>query len=246
MRDFIRKLIKHRSGKMNTGQIPIVQGVAVPSGGYYQQQQQQNQQLFNYNNASLQEANDPYSQANYNGFKGEEQPKEFQDVFWAILFVAHLVVMIVLMSMMYPSIQSGGYNASGVMWCVSVCALVALAFSTIALGVMMQFATLMVQMALIFSVGCSLAVGILGVLTGQMWTAILGFISFAIGCCYAYFVWARIPVSSMFAFNWGSIDRCSVTNYFSDLNYQFLIVVFTLHIAVCSSQLANSFVRCQG
>jgi hypothetical protein len=140
-------------------------------------------------------------QSNFNGVKGDEQPKQFQDVFWAFLFVAHLVVMIVFMSMMFPSIQSSGYNASGVTWCVSVCALAALCLSTIALGMMMQFATQMVQMALIFSVGCSLAVGILGVLTGQLWTAILGFVSFALGCCYAYFVWSRIPVSGMMTFS---------------------------------------------
>jgi hypothetical protein len=202
MREFFQKFIKRRLGTMNTGQIPIVQGVAVPSGGYYQQQQQQNQQFANYKTEPNYQSNDSYTQASYNGVKGEEQPKQFQDVFWTFLFVAHLVVMLVFMSTMLPSIQSGGYNASGVVWCVSVCALVALSLSTIALGIMMQFATQMVKMALIFSVGCSLAVGILGVLTGQLWTTILGFASFALGCCYAYFVWSRIPVSEILTFSW--------------------------------------------
>jgi cation transport ATPase len=174
---------------MTNPNIPIVQGVAVPSGGYVT--------LPNASNQYEQQQNSPYqTQADFNGVKGESQPKQFQDVFWAVLFGAHLLVMVVLMAIMSTSLQNSGYNYSGVVWCVSMCALVALGLSTLALGFMMQFATEMVKMALFFSIGCSLAMGIIGAMMGQIWMAIIGFISFAIGCCYAYFMWGRIPVRS--------------------------------------------------
>jgi hypothetical protein len=172
---------------MSNANIPIVQGVAVPSGGYVT--------LPNTSNQYAQQQDSPYlAQSDFNGVKGETQPKQFQDVFWTFLFGAHLLVMVVLMALMSTSIQNGGYNYSGVVWCVSMCALVALGLSTLALGFMMQFATELVKMALFFSVGCSLALGIIGAIAGQIWMSIIGFLSFALGCCYAYFVWGRIPV----------------------------------------------------
>merc|ERR1719203_2478756 len=42
----------------------------------------------------------------------------------------------------------------------------------------------------------SLTVGVLGLMWGQILTAIMGFLSFAIGICYAYFVWDRIPFAA--------------------------------------------------
>lgn len=174
---------------MSNANIPIVQGVAVPSGGYVT--------LPNRSNQYTQQQESPYqAQSDFNGVKGEAQPKQFQDVFWAVLFGAHLLVMIVLMALMSTSIQSSGYNYAGVVWCVSMCALVALGLSTLALGFMMQFATELVKTALFFSIGCSLAMGIFGAIAGQIWMSIIGFASFALGCCYAYFVWGRIPFAA--------------------------------------------------
>ena len=178
--------------------IPIVQGVAVPSGGAYVPLQNSSAQAdAQYAPAYAQQppTNSPSIPSEFNGVKGEPQPKQFQDVFWAGLFLLHLLVMVVLMSIMSSSLESSGYNYSGVIWCVSMCALVGVGMASLALGFMMQFATEMVKLALFFSVGCSLAVGILGALSGNIWMAILGFLSFAVGCCYTYVVWGRIPVS---------------------------------------------------
>lgn len=195
---------------MQQGQIPIVQGHNVTnSGGYVQPAQQQytsNQQSSGYIPAGNYQAQASYQpqgggsnyepQSDFNGVKGETQPRQVQDGFWAVLFGAHLVVMVGIMIVQSTSLENNGYNYSGVVWCVSVCALVAVVLSSIALGFMMKFATELVKTALIFSVGCSLAIGIMGAMAGQMWMSIMGFASFALGCCYAYFVWGRIPVSN--------------------------------------------------
>jgi hypothetical protein len=173
---------------MSTQQnIPIVQGVAVtPSGGYQQ------------SSGYVQASDDVYQpgDSGFNGVKGEPQPKQFQDVFWAVLFIAHLVVMLIIMIIMSPSVEESGYNYLGVVSCVSTCALVGVGISTLALGFMMQFATELVKVALFFSIGCSLALCIFAAMAGQIWMAVLGFVYFALGCCYAYFVWSRIPFAA--------------------------------------------------
>lgn len=205
-------------------QVPIVQGVAVPSGGYTQQPSYGQQQQSSYGQQNQSYEQQPYNQqgsnnygqsgggfgssaqayqpapSEFNGVKGEPQTKQYQDVLWSVLFFIHLAVMAVIMISMTGNVSNeNGYNYSGVVWCVSMCALVAVGLSSIALGFMMQFATELVKMALIFSVCCSLAMAIMGVMAGQMMMALMGFASFALGCCYAYFVWKRIPVSDLCA-----------------------------------------------
>lgn len=195
---------------MQQGHIPIVQGHAVPNTGGYSQPTQYPSQGGGYAQAAdrtYQASGTSYQptggnnsayapQSDFNGVKGESQPKQFQDGIWAILFGVHLAVMVVIMIVQSTSLESSGYNYSGVVWCVSVCAVVAVILSSMALGFMMQFATELVKMALFFSIGCSLAMGIMGALAGQMWMSIMGFASFALGCCYAYFVWSRIPFAA--------------------------------------------------
>lgn len=172
-----------------TSGIPVVQGVAVPSGGTA------------YVPASSgYDEHSTYTGGEFNGVKGEVQPKRFNDAAFAFLFVAHLIVMFVILSMGTASFaQNGGGNGgdySGVIWCTMTCGLVAVGLSTLALGFMFKFATELVKTALIFSVISSLMIGVLGLLSGDMLMTILGFVFFAIGCCYAYFVWARIPFAA--------------------------------------------------
>jgi hypothetical protein len=190
---------------MQQGHIPIVQGHAVPNtGGYTQPPQYPSQGGYAQAADATYQGSSSYQpsgggayelQSDFNGVKGESQPKQFQDGFWAVLFGLHLVVMVGIMIVQSTALESSGYNYSGVVWCVSVCAFVAAVLSSMALGFMMQFATELVKMALFFSIGCSFTMGIMGALAGQMWMSIMGFASFALGCCYAYFVWGRIPVS---------------------------------------------------
>lgn len=140
------------------------------------------------------------STADFNGTKGEIQGKKFNDLPFAIAFVVHLAIMLYFLAA-YAGFDNGqngdaSYDYTGVVYCVSVCGVFALGLSTLALGFMMKFSRQLVKMALFFSIGLSLAVGIMGLLSGQILMGVMGLVSFAFGCCYAYFVWGRIPFAA--------------------------------------------------
>jgi len=137
-------------------------------------------------------------QGDFNGSKGDRQPKQFNDVFFGVLFFAHLGVMAVLLiqSIAGGYYGNGGGDVSGIVYACSVCGVFAAGLSTVALGFMMRFATALIKTALFFSVASSAALAILGLASGNMLMGILGLVSFAFGCCYAYFVWSRIPFAA--------------------------------------------------
>ena len=130
---------------------------------------------------------------------------QYQDVFWALLFVAHLIAMIVVIVLG----MTGNNNAEGgggeqqasvssgtLFFLIGVTGLAAIGLSASALSFMMNHTEKLVQTALIFSVATSLAIGILGFVTGSMLMGGLGLLSFAIGLCYAKIVWPRIPFAA--------------------------------------------------
>ena len=142
---------------------------------------------------------------NFDGVKGEAQPNKFRDVFWAIAFLGHLAVMLVVMTAYSMSSINNNNNANGgnvtydytsIVWVVVICALVGGVLSSFTLRFMMAYPMILVKVALIFSVVCSLLVALMGLLTGNMWMAILGSIGFLLNCCYAYMVWGRIPFAA--------------------------------------------------
>lgn len=171
------------------GNIPIVQGTAVPPP--------QQQQPYSYSAAPDYGSAEPLQATPFNGEKGEAQPPQFQDSIFAVAFVLHLIAVFVVLSMGASKVEGGDVSVSGgLAWTVAVCGLVAAGLSSLALGFMMSFATELVKIALIFSVGFSLALGIVGAMSGQLMLACMGFGGFALGCCYAYFVWNRIPFAA--------------------------------------------------
>ena len=140
----------------------------------------------------------PVSSTDFNGYKGEIQGQKFNDLPFAIAFVSHLVVM--LYFLVAHAVGGGGEGGDGgyigVAYFVSVCGLFSIGLSTVALGFMMKFSNMLVKMALFFSIGLSLGVGIMGLLSGQILMGVMGLVSFAFGVCYAYFVWGRIPFAA--------------------------------------------------
>ena len=140
-------------------------------------------------------------QGEFNGNKGDKQPKQFNDVFFAILFGIHLAIMGVLFLASFGGGGGGYYNngggsVGGIIYACCVCGVFAAGLSTISLGFMMKFTQQLIQIALFFSVASSLALSILGFLSANLLMGILGLVSFAFGCCYAYFVWSRIPFAA--------------------------------------------------
>lgn len=128
--------------------------------------------------------------------------KKFQDVIWAVIFLIHLVVVVGICIMMFSAGNNVEVNGSSIAFgsisfVTGVCGAVAVGLCTLALNFMMNNAEQLVQAALVFSVLTSLAMGILGLMTGSLLLGIVGLICFAFGCCYAYFVWSRIPFAAV-------------------------------------------------
>lgn len=186
--------------------IPIVQGVSVsqqpyqptntsdPTGGYYQQAPTASNQ------------GSPYSKPNnYNNPVIVEEDhhhhaspeRQYRDVIWAILFLVHLVVVIVLIAMGMSTIDlSSGSDYSQIIFLVSVTSLAAVILSSAALSFMMKNTETLVQTALIFSVLSSLGIGIVGFMTGSILLGCVGLLSFFVGICFAKIVWHRIPFAA--------------------------------------------------
>jgi Plasma-membrane choline transporter len=131
--------------------------------------------------------------------------KQFQDVIWAVLFIAHLAVMMVVIGLGIQQGSSNDQNGYGggassingsILFLTSVTGLTAVALSAAALGFMMKNSEVLVQTALVFSVATSLAIAIVGFLTGSILMGCLGLFSFAVGICYAKIVWTRIPFAA--------------------------------------------------
>jgi len=164
------------------GGVPIVQGVSVNSAP------QDTSHVQNLNSGD-------YGSTEYNANKGETQPKQFNDIFFAILFYAHLGLMgFLLVGSLGGQQNDGGYG--GITYLCTVCSIFSIGLASVSLGFMMKFATGLVKMALFFSIGCSLAIGIIGFMCGQLLMGILGLVSFAVQCCYTYAVWETIPFAA--------------------------------------------------
>lgn len=138
---------------------------------------------------------------NFNGCKGEHQPRKFNDVWAALLFYAHLVAMVVLFPM---ALQAGnndnngaGIDLGNILYFCSITGTIAALLATCSLGFMMLFANSLVKIALFFQIGASLTFAILSLLFGgSIWISVFFWLSFAISCCYAKFVWSRIPFAA--------------------------------------------------
>jgi len=128
-----------------------------------------------------------------------KQPNQFRDSIWAILFILHFIPLgYYAYSVQGNEQEEGGASiniAAHTFW-ISVVALVSVGLSTFSLEGMMRNATGLIKFSLVFSV-CSWALfGVYGLMIGQILFTILSFVSFAIGVCYAYAVWGRIPYAA--------------------------------------------------
>lgn len=161
--------------------IPVVQGTAVTADPS------------SYSQSAYVVASEDGNFQQPSGPDQHEKQTSFQDVPWAILFVAHLVAMMVVISMNLAGNGGQAADASynGVIWMVGLTAAVAIALSSFSLGMMMKFPAGLIKVSLFVTVGMSLAAAIVGVMTGQMWFAISGILMFALGVCYARAVWPR-------------------------------------------------------
>jgi hypothetical protein len=141
--------------------------------------------------------------------RGEQQPHQYRDAPFAVLFLIHLVVIFYFaVAWGIPAIFDSGdsYNnndndtssfeglsVSGVLGLCVLCMLASLAIISGAMIFMIKFAEQLIQFSLIFSVILSLVFAVSFATQGLIVMSILYFILFLWGVCYAYFAWRRIP-----------------------------------------------------
>jgi len=170
--------------------VPIVEGTPIAEAKPFNTNQ--------YNTSKPWDAYSNNSYSNYNGSKGETQPTRYNDIIFAIAFILHIFFMAILLVLNTASGNeyNGNGSYSGIIGIIFTCGLISVGLSTAALTFMMNYATELVKMALFFSIACNALIGILGIMTGQIMMFCIGLVCFALSCCYAYFVWSRIPFAT--------------------------------------------------
>lgn len=163
--------------------IPVVQGYAM------NQQQQQGP----YSSAPMMD-----NGAGFDGYKGQSQPKKFNDPFFAVLFYAHLVAMFCLlpMSLGNGGGGDGGGNMGGIAYFVTTCAVFATGLTTVSFGFMMTCASNLVKASLFFQIGVAGVMAVVGISSGNVMMGVMCTLMFFFIMCYAYMVWGRIPFAS--------------------------------------------------
>lgn len=182
--------------------VPIVQGVAVPhdktpTADYVSAGYQQNPMTVPINAAAA----DDYGSGQQLGMHAK-QPNQFRDSIWAILFVLHFIPL----GFYAYSVQGNNEDAEGeggasiniaahATW-IGVTALVSIGLSTFSLEGMMRNATGLIKFSLIVSVVLGGLFAIYGLMSGQIFFAVLACLNFAVLVCYSFAVWRRIPYAA--------------------------------------------------
>lgn len=176
--------------------VPIVQGTAVP----HQQHDSKYHDNANYHHNQSNEFSHLTPSV-----RPEMQPSAYRDVGWAVLFLAHLIGMLILISVNMGSgaaavAQGNGGVAeadySGIYYLVGITAISTIALGSATLQFMMRYPEELVKGSLVITVALSGFMAVLGLLSGQLFAGILGIVFFAIGICYAKSVWPRIPFAA--------------------------------------------------
>jgi len=176
-----------------SGNIPVVQGFSISSPPHDTKESSSP-----YTNVDTTATQEDYDGSNFSGTKGENQPKKFNDVFFGVLFFAHIAVMGVLLAFSVGANDDGdgGGFAFNMIYFCSICGIFGTGLSTVTLGFMTKFASSLIKISLFFQIGCSFAVGILGLMSGAIIMGVMGLVGCLFGCCYAFFVWDRIPFAA--------------------------------------------------
>lgn len=181
--------------------------------------------------------------------KGEKQENKCRDFPFAILFYAHLISMIVVAAVCgVPALgdrtdsveNSSGEEEErkiedyrGIFYLSLVSGVASLGLTCVSFAIMIKIGAALIKVALLTSISLSLVFGVSCIMVGQVFGAILGFLGFLCGCCYARMVWSRIPFA---AANLKTGLKAVNTNYgvvFVAFFFVILGLVYTALWALC-------------
>jgi len=180
----------------------------------------------------------PAASSDYDWTRGEKQENKCRDVAFAIFFYLQLIVVIVIACVYGPNAvehtvaiattnstsvsDSAAVSASeaadavaGYLYAILATGVFAMVLSALFLYVMMWIPTILVQTALIFVTLLSGAWAVAAAIMGSWIGALIGFIFFALGICYACLVWSRIPfaAANLETATTGIQANCGITLY---------------------------------
>lgn len=201
--------------------VPIVQGTAVPVGGGDADDGNKYDGSHSHSNSNSHSNNDHHdgqrqsefsylneaeAEASYSPGRPElQQPMGYRDVFWAVLFVFHLIAMVAIIAVNMGAGAAAAANGnggvadtdySGVCYLVGITAASTIALGSATLRFMMKYPAELVKGSLIVTVGLSGVIAAMALLSGQAFAGIILTVFFAIGICYAKAVWPRIPFAA--------------------------------------------------
>ena len=116
------------------------------------------------------------------------------DVIFALLFVAHLVLIVLSWITYTPEDVNVDFADRGVWKFVGACTGISLLLSTLTLFFMAVFADELVEIALVVSLACTAAVGGYGVYVWKYYMMIVGGVAFLAVLVFTCHVWKKIPV----------------------------------------------------
>ena len=134
---------------------------------------------------------------------GEQQPSQYRDVPFALLFLLQLLVVLGLAigwgfsALKYePSGDTQPIEFSGFLYICLISGVAALLISFLAIAFMTKYARFLVQFSVLFSMFSSLLLVIIFGFQGSDEAALMAFVFFAISACYAWAIWHRIPFAA--------------------------------------------------
>lgn len=136
--------------------------------------------------------------------KGEKQPKEFRDASFGVLFLVHLCVILYfavvwgLPALVAPGNDNGNQNhaedsVSGVLWLSLASSLASVVIISGTLAFMIRHTHRLIQLSLILSPCLTVIMGVVFFSQHMIVFGLLYLVLAAVGVCYAWSVWSRIP-----------------------------------------------------
>mmetsp|Transcript_1438 Transcript_1438/g.3154 ORF Transcript_1438/g.3154 Transcript_1438/m.3154 type:complete len:487 (+) Transcript_1438:163-1623(+) len=177
---------------------PTIQGRAVPAP---ESQQYSNKSPYRAPHLDETFNNEEQINLHNNVQSPQQQPKEFQDAIWALVFVLHLGIMAFVISASIIANNDGGGDDSGgsyngLIVLVSMMGLLSIGLSSATIILMMKYPTAMVKSGLVFSAVLSGAMAIMFLMSGDLYMILLGAFFFMVTMCYVASVWKRIPYAA--------------------------------------------------
>ncbi len=148
--------------------------------------------------------------------KGEAQPRQCRDIFWAILFYIHLGVVgfatfrfVPLMAQDLGQDYASGaqrrfleenvdvsVDTNAVLLILAFSGLAGFLLSSLAMLVMMKFAEGLIKLSLIFNLVIAAAMVVVSIIGGVIGTAVMFGIGLLFSAYYCYIVWHKIPFAA--------------------------------------------------